>query len=60
MQAVPVHPEVRNPKRSKDEIADLEAEFAQSWSLEAPTELRDILEAQLHTCVNPSVRSSGS
>eukprot|EP00439_Symbiodinium_sp_Y106_P019682 s600_g2.t1 len=51
---------VRNPKRSKDEIADLEAEFAQSWSLEAPTELRDILEAQLHTCVNPSVRSSGS
>ncbi|CAE7224636.1 unnamed protein product [Symbiodinium sp. CCMP2592] len=38
---------VRSPKRSKDEIADLEAEFAQNWSLEAPTELRDILEELL-------------
>ena len=36
--------EVRDPKRSRDEIADLEAEFAQSWSLEAPAELREVLD----------------
>ena len=41
-----VQSEVRNPKRSKDEIADLEAEFAQSWSLEAPSDLRDVLAAR--------------
>ncbi|CAE7715866.1 unnamed protein product [Symbiodinium pilosum] len=38
---------VRDPKRSRDEIADLEAEFAQSWSLEAPAELREVLEQVL-------------
>jgi len=38
---------VHSSDRSKQEVLDLEAEFKESWSPEAPRELRDLLEELL-------------